>query len=331
MDLDLTGRHALVCGASEGIGRAVAHELALMGADVTVLARRADALADVADGLPRHGAQRHGWLAADVAATDALRASVEALAAARPVHILVNNTGGPPGGPASTATAAAYLDAFNRHLIANHTLLQSVLPGMRSAAWGRVVNIVSTSVREPIPNLGVSNTVRGAVASWAKTLSRELAADGITVNNVLPGYTQTRRLEQIIDDRARWRPGRPGGGRGDARQRAGASLRPAAGDRRGGGVPLLARRRLRQRREPAGGWRADAVDLAASPSTRRRPGSDRSTPQMAPGLRRDDQPGPIYSEDATAHRLRLTDAATPLPPASTAHPAARSATLNGCA
>ncbi|GHE38192.1 SDR family oxidoreductase [Vulcaniibacterium thermophilum] len=203
MDLDLTGRHALVCGASEGIGRAVAHELALMGADVTVLARRADALAEVADGLPRHGAQRHGWLAADVAATDALRASVEALAAARPVHILVNNTGGPPGGPASTATAAAYLDAFNRHLIANHTLLQSVLPGMRSAAWGRVVNIVSTSVREPIPNLGVSNTVRGAVASWAKTLSRELAADGITVNNVLPGYTQTRRLEQIIDDRAR--------------------------------------------------------------------------------------------------------------------------------
>lgn len=203
MDLDLAGRHALVCGASEGIGRAVAHELALLGADVTVLARRADALAQVADGLPRKGAQRHGWIAADVADTAGLRTAVEALAAHRPVHILVNNTGGPPGGPAHAAEAQAFLDAFQRHLIANHTLVQAVLPGMRTRAWGRVVNIISTSVREPIPNLGVSNTVRGAVASWAKTLSRELAAEGITVNNVLPGYTRTQRLQQIIDDRAR--------------------------------------------------------------------------------------------------------------------------------
>jgi 3-oxoacyl-[acyl-carrier protein] reductase len=203
MDLNLTGKHALVCGASEGIGRASAHELALLGCDVTVLARRPEALAAVAEALPRSGAQAHGWIAADVGDAAALSAQVAALAAGKPVHILVNNTGGPPGGPAHTALDAAYQDAFARHLIANQTLVRAVLPGMRSAQWGRVVNVISTSVKEPIVGLGVSNTIRGAVASWAKTLSRELAIDGITVNNVLPGYTRTARIEQIIGDRAR--------------------------------------------------------------------------------------------------------------------------------
>src|SRR5690606_1769946 len=198
MDLNLTGKHALVCGASEGIGRATAHELALLGASVTVLARRAGTLREVVDALPRGNGQVHGLLAADVSRTDALRADVSALAAANPVHILVNNTGGPPGGTAHEASVEAYLDAFNRHLVANQTLLQAVLPGMRQAHWGRIVNVVSTSVKEPIPGLGVSNTIRGAVASWAKTLSRELAPDGITVNNVLPGFTETGRIEQIV-------------------------------------------------------------------------------------------------------------------------------------
>ncbi len=203
MDLNLSGRHALVCGASEGIGRAAAHELALLGADVTVLARRADALAEVAAALPIVAdGQKHGWRAADLADHAALRATVDDLLAASPVHILVNNTGGPPGGRAIDADATAYLDAFQRHLLANQALAQRVLPGMRAAGWGRIVNVVSTSVREPIPNLGVSNTIRGAVAAWAKTLSRELGGDGITVNNVLPGYTRTRRLEQILRDRS---------------------------------------------------------------------------------------------------------------------------------
>jgi 3-oxoacyl-[acyl-carrier protein] reductase len=202
MDLDLAGKHALVCGASEGIGRAAAHELALLGCDVTVLARRAEVLQEVAAALPRRGAQQHGWIAADVAQTATLRAQAEALAAGKPVHILVNNTGGPPGGPAHGAAVAAFEDAFGRHLIANHALVQALLPGMRAAGFGRIVNVISTSVREPIPNLGVSNTIRGAVASWAKTLSRELAPFGITVNNVLPGYTETARLTQIIRDRA---------------------------------------------------------------------------------------------------------------------------------
>lgn len=203
MDLDLTGRHALVCGASEGIGRAAAHELALLGADVTLVARREALLRDAAASLPTRGAQAHGWLVADMRELDALDAHVRAVAAGKPVHVLVNNTGGPPGGPAHAASLDAYRDAFAQHVLAGQTLVAAVADGMRSAAWGRIVNVVSTSVREPIPNLGVSNTVRGAVASWAKTLSRELAPHGITVNNVLPGYTKTARLAQILADRSR--------------------------------------------------------------------------------------------------------------------------------
>ncbi len=202
MDLNLAGRHALVCGASEGIGRAAAHELALLGADITVLARRTDALAAVAASLPLvTESQSHGHLAADVADAGMLREQVTTLVAARPVHILINNTGGPPSGRAIDAVADDYLAAFQRHLLANQVLAQAVVPGMRHAGWGRIINVVSTSVKEPIANLGVSNTIRGAVASWAKTLSRELGPDGITVNNVLPGYTRTQRLEQILRDR----------------------------------------------------------------------------------------------------------------------------------
>ncbi len=202
MDLDLAGKHALVCGGSEGIGRATGLELARLGADVTLLARRDEALRDAVASLPSTGKQRHAYVVADMAQTFALGQSVAALAAERPVHILLNNTGGPPGGSAHAAGIADYLDAFNKHLIANQILLQAVLPGMRGAQWGRVVNVLSTSVYEPIANLGVSNTIRGAVASWAKTLSKELGSDGITVNNVLPGYTKTQRLEQILADRS---------------------------------------------------------------------------------------------------------------------------------
>ncbi|WP_101927070.1 MULTISPECIES: SDR family oxidoreductase [Luteimonas] len=201
MDLDLEGRHALVCGASDGIGRATAHELALLGASVTVLARRDAALQTVADALPRPRGQPHHVLAVDMADAAALQAAVAAHVTAQPVQILIHNTGGPPGGPAHTAPLAAYTDAFQRHLLAGQVLVQAVLPAMRAARWGRIVNVVSTSVREPIAGLGVSNTIRGAVAGWAKTLSRELGPDGITVNNVLPGYTETGRIDQIVRDR----------------------------------------------------------------------------------------------------------------------------------
>jgi 3-oxoacyl-[acyl-carrier protein] reductase len=203
MNETLVDRHALVCGASEGIGRASALALARLGANVTVLARRQDALDAVVASLPRlHESQGHAALVADVSDGAGLRGKLEALCARQPVHVLVNNTAGPAGGPAFAAEPAAYLQVFQQHLIANQILLQAVLPGMRAAAWGRIVNIISTSVKEPIANLGVSNTIRGAVASWAKTLASELGGFGITVNNVLPGYTRTQRLDQILQQRA---------------------------------------------------------------------------------------------------------------------------------
>jgi 3-oxoacyl-[acyl-carrier protein] reductase len=203
MQLDLSGRHALVCGASQGIGRASAIELAELGANVTLLSRSAEALKAVAESLPRaHPGQQHAWRSVDMLDTTGLQAIASEIAASAAVHILINNTGGPPGGPAHTATSAAFETAFRQHLLAGQTLLQAFLPGMRASGYGRIVNVISTSVKEPIVGLGVSNTVRAAVAGWAKTLSSELAADGITVNNVLPGYTRTSRLDGLLAAKA---------------------------------------------------------------------------------------------------------------------------------
>lgn len=203
MQLDLTHRHALVCGASRGIGRASALELAALGADVTVLARSHDALQALAQALPRvHGGQRHDSLVVDMLDTDILTERVGDLAARHPVQILIGNSGGPPGGPVHSAEPEAFEAAFRQHLIASQVMQQALLPGMRSAGYGRIVHIISTSVKEPIPGLGVSNTVRAAMAGWTKTLAGELAVDGITVNNVLPGYTRTGRLDSLVRARA---------------------------------------------------------------------------------------------------------------------------------
>lgn len=204
MDVDLSGRHALVRGASQGIGRACAIELARLGANVTLMARRAEVLRELAADLPRIGAsQKHGFLAADAGDTGGLRAAVQTLADTGPVHILINNSGGPPPGAVHGAEVDAFLDAYRKHLVANHVATEIVVPGMQAARYGRIVNIISTSVKEPIKGLGVSNTTRWAVASWAKTLATELAPFGITVNNVLPGSTRTPRIEQIVQTRAR--------------------------------------------------------------------------------------------------------------------------------
>ncbi len=203
MDLDLTGRHALVCGASQGIGRACAVELASLGANITALARREHMLKQLVRELPRaHASQTHDFVVADSGDTEGLRAAVEKLVVACPIHILVNNSGGPPPGPAHGAKVEAFLDAYRKHLVANHVLAETVIPGMQAAGYGRIVNIISTSVKEPIAGLGVSNTTRWAVASWSKTLATELAPFGITVNNVLPGSTKTPRIEQIVLTRA---------------------------------------------------------------------------------------------------------------------------------
>ena len=195
MDLRLDHRHALVCGASQGIGLATARELAGLGARVTVLARRADRLAEVAAGLPGEG---HGWIAADTSDTAAVAAAAAEVAGRRPVDILVNNSGGPPPGALHEADPSALEAAMRQHVVACQVLVQALLPGMREGGHGRIVNIISTSVKEPIAGLGVSNTARWAVAAWAKTLAGELGPDGITVNNVLPGFTDTPRIEQLI-------------------------------------------------------------------------------------------------------------------------------------
>jgi 3-oxoacyl-[acyl-carrier protein] reductase len=198
MQLSLQNRHALVGGGSQGIGKATAIELALLGADVTLVSRtEADLVRAMAD-LDTSQGQRHGFLAVDFSDTDALARAVAALVAVRPVHILVNNTGGPPPGPAHLADPDDFSKAFALHLLSGQTLVRAVVPGMREAGFGRIVNVISTSVKQPLDNLGVSNTIRGAVANWAKTLSNELAVHGITVNNVLPGATKTGRLDQII-------------------------------------------------------------------------------------------------------------------------------------
>jgi 3-oxoacyl-[acyl-carrier protein] reductase len=198
MDLDLTGRNALVCGGSHGIGKAAAIELASLGANVTLLSRTESSLQKAMSELPGKG--KHAFIAVDMNDHAAL---AEKIAAAAPFHIVVNNTGGPPGGQANAAKADEFTAAFSQHLLANHTILQAVLPGMKAAKYGRIINVISTSVKEPIKNLGVSNTIRGAVANWSKTLAAELGGFGITVNNVLPGYTKTARLDQILGDRAK--------------------------------------------------------------------------------------------------------------------------------
>lgn len=202
MNLDLKGKNALVGGSSKGIGRAIAMELALLGANVTLVSRSPQRLHEAMSELDMSLGQKHDFLTADFSDAADVHKKVAGLVALKPIHILVNNTGGPPGGPAETASVEEFLQAFNNHLVCNHILTQAVLPGMKKNEYGRIINIISTSVKQPIDGLGVSNTTRGAVANWAKTMANELGKYGITVNNVLPGATMTGRLDEIAEARA---------------------------------------------------------------------------------------------------------------------------------
>jgi 3-oxoacyl-[acyl-carrier protein] reductase len=202
MDLNLRGKRAIICGSTRGIGKAIAIELASLGASVTLLARNEEGLKAVLSDLSAAEGQRHEYLVADFGHPDRLKAVINSYTATTRIHILVNNTGGPPSGTAIDSGLEAFMSAFSMHLLCNQILVQAVAPGMRAEKFGRVINIISTSVKIPIPGLGVSNTIRGAVANWAKTLSSELGPDGITVNNVLPGATDTSRLEQIINEKS---------------------------------------------------------------------------------------------------------------------------------
>jgi len=203
MNLDLTNKTALVCGASQGLGAAVAKELAALGANIIALARNEDKLEAAIALLPSTGSQQHCYLAADTNLPANVQEKVAAyLAKGNIIHILVNNTGGPPSMPLLDTPASALEAAFRSHLITSHTLVQLLVNGMKQAGYGRIVNIVSTSVKQPINGLGISNTVRAAVANWAKTLANELGGFGITVNNILPGSTRTDRLDYLFGKQA---------------------------------------------------------------------------------------------------------------------------------
>lgn len=202
--LNLNGKNAMVCGSTQGIGKASAMQMAGQGAAITLVARNEEALKQVLKELPANAGQKHDYIVADFDKPEELKKSVEHyLQNGKQFHILVNNSGGPAGGEITLAKPEDFLNTFQRHLICNHTLTQLLIPGMKTNKYGRIINIISTSVKEPIKGLGVSNTIRAAVANWSKTMSFELAPFGITVNNVLPGATETARITTIVGNTAK--------------------------------------------------------------------------------------------------------------------------------
>jgi len=201
MNINLSGKQAIVCGSTQGIGKAIAEELAELGATVVLVARNEERLKTILGCLSQNEGQNHEYIVADFSDPGILKQKIEAFVNnGNQPEILINNTGGPSGGQILDEQYEKFSDALSAHLQCNHLLVQELSPCMMAKGYGRIINIISTSVKQPIPGLGVSNTVRGAVASWAKTLSYELAPFGITVNNVLPGFTATTRLDYVIDN-----------------------------------------------------------------------------------------------------------------------------------
>ena len=201
MNLNLNNKNALVCGSTAGIGKATAMALANEGANVTLIARNEEKLKQVLSELSSNGT--NNYIVADFSNPEELKAKVsEYIKTNNGFHILVNNTGGPKGGPVFSADLDEFESAFTQHLKCNHVLAQTVVPFMKTEGYGRIINVISTSVKQPLDGLGVSNTIRGAVANWSKTLANELGGFGITVNNVLPGATGTERLTEIIKNKS---------------------------------------------------------------------------------------------------------------------------------
>jgi len=203
MNISLDNKHALVCGSSSGIGRAIAIEFARLGAQITLVARNEELLLAVKKALSVDKGQTHHHLVADFSDSASLRAIIKAyLETVPPINILVNNTAGLLKGDIVTTKTAAFQEGFNLQFISSHLLTQLLLPGMIDSDYGRIINILSTSVKQPITGLGVANTIRGAVANWSKTLATELGEYDITVNNILPGSTDTDRLQSYQQAKA---------------------------------------------------------------------------------------------------------------------------------
>ena len=202
MNVSLTGKTAVVCGSSQGIGLATAKELASLGASCILLARNRERLEQAVAQLQTGAGQQHAFAIADFSKTEEVQQAIEKIVQQQTVHILVNNSGGPAAAPILKAKSSDFLAGMNQHLVNNHNLVQAVLPGMLQAGYGRIINIISTSVKVPLKNLGVSNTVRHAVAAWAKSVANEIGAPNITINNILPGMTSTARLESLIQHTA---------------------------------------------------------------------------------------------------------------------------------
>lgn len=201
MNLNLKHKNALVCGSTAGIGKAAAIALSKEGVNVTLVARNEDKLKEVLPLLSSEG--NHNYIVVDFSNPIELKEKVsDYISKHHGFHILVNNTGGPRSGEILNATLDQFEITFTQHLKCNHVLVQTVVPFMKKESFGRIINVISTSVKEPIPGLGVSNTIRGAVGNWSKTLSVELGEFGITVNNILPGFTETERLNEIVKVKA---------------------------------------------------------------------------------------------------------------------------------
>lgn len=202
MDFGLKGKVALAAASSQGIGRAVAEALAAEGADLVICARNPESLSRAREELERHEGR-----VVDVAVNLTDPAGVEKVVNAAHeafgrVDVLVTNTGGPPAGPFEDHSPEAWEAAVQQNLFSVINLVREVLPGMRERKWGRIINITSIAVKQPSDNLILSNAVRAAVTGFARTLATETAGDGITVNNVMPGFTRTERLTELAAKRA---------------------------------------------------------------------------------------------------------------------------------
>jgi 3-oxoacyl-[acyl-carrier protein] reductase len=194
---------AVVCGATQGIGYECAKALAKQGVKIVLVARNKDRLKEVCAELETLNNTKNDYIVADFSQPNQVDQAIKTwVNKGNTAHILINNTGGPKGGAISAAPVNEFLDAFNQHLVCNHIMATALIPGMKAAKTGRIINIISTSVKQPLPNLGVSNTIRGAVANWSKTLATELGPFNITVNNVLPGATMTSRLQVLAQTKA---------------------------------------------------------------------------------------------------------------------------------